>query len=85
MMAKYWIIILIISVFPQASRAEEILQPTALPTAQSQEVSKKKTLKGKRTSEKEAEGTQAPNRFEANTVIKSKYQVNGEPLEVDPD
>lgn len=38
-----------------------------------------------RTSEKEAEGSQAPNRFEADSVIKSRYQLDGEPLEVDPD
>jgi hypothetical protein len=41
--------------------------------------------KGRRIREKEAEGTQAPNRFEADTVIKSKYELNGQPLEVDPD
>ena len=41
--------------------------------------------KGKRVREKEAEGTQAPNRFEADTVIKSKYELNGQSLEVDPD
>ena len=35
--------------------------------------------------EKEAEGTQAPNRFEADTVIKSQYKLDGQPLEVDPD
>lgn len=35
--------------------------------------------------EKEAEGTQAADRFEANTVLKSKYRLNGEFLEVDPD
>ncbi len=38
-----------------------------------------------RTREKEAEGSQAPNRFEADSVIKSRYQLDGEPLEVDPD
>ena len=41
--------------------------------------------KGKRPSVREAEGTEAYDRFEANTVIKSRYQLNGEPLEVDPD
>ncbi|MCM2321780.1 MAG: hypothetical protein NDJ90_00790 [Oligoflexia bacterium] len=45
----------------------------------------KKKLKGKNAREKEAEGTEALDRFEANTVIKSHYQLNGEPLEVDPD
>ena len=35
--------------------------------------------------EKEAEGTQAPNRFQADTVIKSQYKLDGQLLEVDPD
>ncbi len=34
---------------------------------------------------KDAEGTAAPNRFEADTVIKSTYTLDGKPLEVDPD
>ena len=34
---------------------------------------------------KEAEGSKAPNRFEADVVSKSYYRVRGEPLEVDPD
>lgn len=42
--------------------------------------------KGRRSGEKaEAEGTEALDRFEADTVIKSKYLLNGESLEVDPD
>jgi hypothetical protein len=43
--------------------------------------SAKRVTKG----EKETDGTTAPNRFEADTVIKSQYKLNGEPLEVDPD
>lgn len=34
---------------------------------------------------KQAEGTQAPNKFEADPVLKSRYQVEGRSLEVDPD
>lgn len=56
--------------------------PSPLPNI---ETLPKKTSKGKRVREKEAEGTEAPDRFEADTVIKSKYRLNGEPLEVDPD
>ena len=41
--------------------------------------------KGRRIREKEAEGSEAPNRFEADPVIRSKYQLKGQPLEVDPD
>ena len=43
------------------------------------------TRKGPRIREKEAEGTEAPNRFEADPVIRSKYQHKGQSLEVDPD
>ncbi len=45
----------------------------------------KNRKKGGKTGDKETEGTQARNRFEADTVIRSKYQLNGEQLEVDPD
>ena len=31
------------------------------------------------------EGTKARDRFEAVTVIKSRYQKNGKPLDIDPD
>jgi hypothetical protein len=43
----------------------------------------KKRVKAPR--EKETEGTEAPDRFEADTVIKSQYQFDGKQLEVDPD
>ena len=35
--------------------------------------------------QKDAEGTEAPNRFQADTVIKSSYKLEGKTLEVDPD
>jgi len=41
--------------------------------------------KSKVTREKETEGTEAADRFEADTVIKSKYHLDGQQLEVDPD
>lgn len=41
--------------------------------------------KRSRQVDRETEGTEALGRFEADTVIKSSYQLNGEPLEVDPD
>lgn len=41
---------------------------------------------GKKSREKEAtEGTEALDRFEANTIIKSRYNLDGQQLEVDPD
>ncbi len=41
--------------------------------------------KGKRREQKETEGSEAPGRFEADTILKSPYTVDGQPLEVDPD
>lgn len=35
--------------------------------------------------DKETDGTTAANRFQAETVIKSVYKLDGEQLEVDPD
>jgi hypothetical protein len=47
--------------------------------------SKRPPQKGGVKSEIETDGTTAPNRFEADTVIKSQYKHEGEQLEVDPD
>lgn len=33
----------------------------------------------------DTEGTEAPGRFEAETILKSQYKLKGVPLEVDPD
>ncbi len=41
--------------------------------------------KVKRVREKEADGSQAPNRFSGDPVIRSRYKVNSQALEVDPD
>lgn len=35
--------------------------------------------------EKEAEGSEAKNRFTSDPVVKSQYRVGGQALEVDPD
>lgn len=56
-----------------------VSSPTLAPAAT---VSK---AKGKNAREKETEGTQALNRFETDTIIKSRYHLDGQPLEVDPD
>lgn len=45
----------------------------------------KKHKKGNIKSEKEAEGTQAPTRISADSVVKSVYEQSGQVLEVDPD
>ncbi len=58
------------------------IEPAPAPSSKTPVVKKK----GRRTREiKEAEGTEALGRFEADTVIKSKYEHGGKPLEVDPD
>jgi hypothetical protein len=59
--------------------------PAPTTVQQTPKVSVKKSKGGKRTREKDADGTEAPDRFEADTVIKSQYKLNGQPLEVDPD
>jgi hypothetical protein len=59
---------------------------TSAPVADSApKAPKSRKTKGKRPREKEIEGTEARDRFQADTVLKSKYQLNGEQLEVDPD
>lgn len=45
----------------------------------------KSAKKGKRREQKETEGTEAPERFEGDTILKSPYVIDGQPLEVDPD
>ena len=46
---------------------------------------KKPVKGGKRTRDKDADGTEAFHQFQENTVLKSQYKLNGQPLEVDPD
>ena len=73
----YWMLfsVLILGGFSQG-RADEEKPPSS---------KAKSTAKGRVPREKEAEGTEAADRFEADTVIKSKYKFSGESLEVDPD
>ena len=46
---------------------------------------KSKKARGNIKREKEAEGTKAPNRFDSEAIIKSRYELNGKFLEVDTD
>lgn len=57
--------------------------PTPETTAPSAAVPKKGVKKARE--QKDTEGSEAPGRFEADTILKSQYQLNGQPLEVDPD
>lgn len=68
----------------QAPAPAPVVTPQA-PGAQKPARSRASKIQSKRPREKEAEGTEAADRFEADTVIKSKYRLNGESLEVDPD
>jgi hypothetical protein len=72
---------------PAAAAVETPSEPNPAPTSDSTAapVAKPRSKVRRGAREKEAEGTQAPNRFEADTVIKSQYKLDGQPLEVDPD
>jgi hypothetical protein len=76
------------------ARAEEspaeVAAPSPVPVPSTiPEVMKRKSpliqKRGKRREQKETEGSEAPNRFEADTILKSPYVDGGQPLEVDPD
>jgi hypothetical protein len=69
-----------------ASAQDAPLAPPAAAVAPA-DASVKPAGRRRRTREvnRETEGTEALGRFEADNVIKSGYQLNGEPLEVDPD
>lgn len=56
--------------------------PTAQTTKRKGAFSRERVNKGEN---KETDGTTAANRFQAETVIKSQYKLDGEQLEVDPD
>jgi hypothetical protein len=61
-------------------------EPAPTPSATQASPPAPKKSKGRRGGDrKETEGTTAPNRFETDSVIKSQYHLDGEPLEVDPD
>ena len=57
----------------------------APPQSEPKNVDQPKKPKRRHVREKEAEGTQAPNRFDADINLKSKYEYNGKSLEVDTD
>jgi hypothetical protein len=83
-----WVVVFSVFVGGEASRVQaDESAPTdvSTPPAKEPQSGSKRLKKGKRVREKEAEGTEAADRFEAHTVIKSKYSLNGESLEVDPD
>lgn len=83
-----WVLAVVLTASPLSAARAETLSPESsvgkisripLPT------STRRPQKQRKDSNKDAEGTAAPNRFEAETVIKSQYTLDGKPLEVDPD
>ena len=75
----------ILSIFLGSStwaREPKKVTPTASPSPQAQKTPAKKKS---REATKDTDGTVALDRFEADTVIKSQYTLDGKPLEVDPD
>jgi hypothetical protein len=83
--------LLVTTVFAESSQnavsggSTEAPLPASVVTQPEAKVKKIHSSKGKVTREKEAEGTQAPKRFDTDIVIKSQYQLNGQALEVDTD
>jgi hypothetical protein len=69
-------------ILPPGTPAEPAKPPATEPQARAQPQRQQPIF---RDIGKDAEGTAAPNRFEAETVIKSQYTLDGKPLEVDPD
>ena len=54
-------------------------------TAPTTKKDRKKKSTGLARNSKDTEGSEAPHRFEAETVIRSQYTLDGKPLEVDTD
>lgn len=71
---------------PNSERESRSLRSPAQ-SAPAKKPKKSKSAKNSKNKdrEKETDGTQAPNRFEADRVIRSQYELNGQQLEVDPD
>ncbi|MEN9722096.1 MAG: hypothetical protein RJB38_82 [Pseudomonadota bacterium] len=70
-----------------APRVVGSIAPKPIQPVGSNEASSPQRKKSQREwkSSRDAEGTAAPDRFEAETVIKSQYLLDGKTLEVDPD
>jgi hypothetical protein len=68
------------------AESDEVLPPGMTATREAPSPAEtRRPRSARKDSGKDAEGTAAPNRFEAETVIKSQYTLDGKPLEVDPD
>ena len=68
--------------FALSAAAEE--PSSAAPKAHSRKAPAKPT-RVKRHEQKDTDGTEAKGRFESDTILKSRYEQNGQGLEVDTD
>ncbi len=68
---------------PAAASAPAPESATPVPAKAKAKATKSPQYKGARR--EDTEGTEAPDRFKADTAIQSKYQYDGKPLEADPD
>lgn len=84
-MALSAFVIVLLGASQAQGEGETAAPPATSASSAPRKASKPRIVKGKHAREKEIEGSEARNRFQADTVLKSKYQLNGEPLEVDPD
>ena len=80
MVVRFCLMIFLVNLYGISIANEPSIIPSAIPSAPTT-----KSSKGKLRREKDTEGSEALGRFEADTVIKSKYLLHGQPLEVDPD
>jgi len=71
---------------PSASKSSQPVAPPQESTSEEAgaDSASTSTRRGRRAT-RQAEGSQAPNKFEADPVVHSKYNLKGRPLEVDPD
>lgn len=72
-------ILIVCSLLASLSFADEPAMPAPSP------VPITPTHQGRVHREKEADGTEAINRFKTDAVVKSQYKLGGQSLEVDPD
>jgi len=83
----WWISLWVLNIsFAVAASPELLVTPLSSQTPTQTPTPKvSKTPRKKFREQKETDGTEAPGRFEGNTILKSEYHLDGQPLEVDPD
>ena len=69
----------------QGSMTEPVVDPEGESDGMRQFVQEGESRSKKKGRQRDADGSRAPNRFEGEIIIKSRYELNGQPLEVDTD